>query len=269
MLKLIIADDEPFILNSLCSSIEWIHFGIQLCAACADGIEAYHAILDENPDIVMTDIRMPGLSGLELIEKTQAINPETVFIILSGYQEFEYARTAMQYGVRHYLLKPCTCEKISEVLTTIVSSLQKSRASDSDMPPSKISHSFALDEEQIKQDGCDAPYRSFVREILNYSREHMSDTNLSLKMIAEQHLYMNTDYVSREFYKETGEKFSAYLNRIRMERAKELLNLANEEDKIYSIAEQVGCSNARYFSQVFRKYTGSTPSKYIQLHKKR
>lgn len=55
---------------------------------------------------------MPGLSGLELIEKTKEISPQTVFIILSGYQEFEYARTAMQYGVRHYLIKPCSCEKM-------------------------------------------------------------------------------------------------------------------------------------------------------------
>lgn len=112
------------------------------------------------------------------------------------------------------------------------------------------------------------PYRNFILKTLRYAREHMDDPGLSLKKISETYLYMNTDYVSREFYKETGEKFSAYLNRIRMERAKELLVLANEEDKIYRIAEQVGCSNARHFSHAFRKYTGISPSRYIQQHKK-
>lgn len=111
MLKIVVADDEAFVLQSICTSINWKEIGLKLVGSCKDGMEAWHAILDENPDLVMTDIRMPGLSGLELIEKTKEISPQTVFIILSGYQEFEYARTAMQYGVRHYLIKPCSCEK--------------------------------------------------------------------------------------------------------------------------------------------------------------
>lgn len=116
MLKIVVADDEAFVLQSICTSINWKEIGLKLVGSCKDGMEAWHAILDENPDLVMTDIRMPGLSGLELIEKTKEISPQTVFIILSGYQEFEYARTAMQYGVRHYLIKPCSCEKMEEVL---------------------------------------------------------------------------------------------------------------------------------------------------------
>ena len=104
MLKIVVADDEAFVLQSICTSINWKEIGLKLVGSCKDGMEAWHAILDENPDLVMTDIRMPGLSGLELIEKTKEISPQTVFIILSGYQEFEYARTAMQYGVRHYLI---------------------------------------------------------------------------------------------------------------------------------------------------------------------
>ena len=116
MSKIVVADDEAFVFQSICTSINWKEIGLNLVGACKDGMEAWHAILDENPDLVMTDIRMPGLSGLELIEKTKEISPQTVFIILSGYQEFEYARTAMQYGVRHYLIKPCSCEKMEEVL---------------------------------------------------------------------------------------------------------------------------------------------------------
>lgn len=493
MLKIVIADDEQFILKSICASVRWEKLGLSLVGACRDGIEAYHAILDENPDIVVTDIRMPGLSGLELIEKAQKISRHTVFIILSGYQEFEYARTAMQYGVRYYLIKPCSCEKMEEVLQDAMRDLKKQRMLEAAMdknrklmeqmnvlavkeyllenlsrnreeketglPPgvcqlvyvyfleqggisefmrkaaslvkqaaeriviyvkntlvfvnhgeqalfseeetNRISnimyenqavslscevHLFeqtdrAMDElvpkirrysslylvqsngtcielkhysgvfidpeeilitcsenpeagikkvrEYVRQFANEEPakafafrlltciqkefegeisddrlpvfwgklarlsnpegiadflsdcisnfyssqetrkpYRNFIIKTLTYAREHISDTNLSLKMIAENYLYMNTDYVSREFYRETGEKFSAYLNRIRMEEAKRLLLLAGDEDKIYNIAEQVGCANARYFGQAFKKYTGITPTTYMRQRKK-
>lgn len=81
MLKIVVADDEAFVLQSICTSINWKEIGLKLVGSCKDGMEAWHAILDENPDLVMTDIRMPGLSGLELIEKTKEISPQTVFII--------------------------------------------------------------------------------------------------------------------------------------------------------------------------------------------
>ena len=73
MLKIVVADDEAFVLQSICTSINWKEIGLKLVGSCKDGMEAWHAILDENPDLVMTDIRMPGLSGLELIEKTKEI----------------------------------------------------------------------------------------------------------------------------------------------------------------------------------------------------
>ena len=106
MLKMIIVDDEKIIRETIHSLIDWNSLGIDVAAVCKDGIEAFDCILDEYPDIVMTDIKMPGLSGLDLIEKVRAAQLNTEFIILSGYGEFEFARTAMRYGVKHYLLKP-------------------------------------------------------------------------------------------------------------------------------------------------------------------
>ena len=112
MLKLLIADDEKTIRETIRSFINWEALDIEVVGTAKDGIEAYNMILDLYPDIVLTDIRMPGLSGLELIERMHEINKDMQFIILSGYNEFEYAKTAMQYGVRHYLLKPCSEQQI-------------------------------------------------------------------------------------------------------------------------------------------------------------
>ena len=99
--------------------IDWNTLDIQLIGTAKDGIEAYNIILDEYPDIVLTDIKMPALSGIELIAKIHEINPQTQFIILSGYGEFEYAKKAMQYGVKHYLLKPCNEMQIVDSIKNI------------------------------------------------------------------------------------------------------------------------------------------------------
>ena len=114
MLKLIIADDERVIRETISRLIDWESIGVEVVGLCKNGIEAYNMILDESPDIVMTDIRMPGLTGLELVREISQSDQRIQFIILSGYEDFEYAREAMKYGIRHYLLKPCNEEKIKE-----------------------------------------------------------------------------------------------------------------------------------------------------------
>ena len=119
MLKVLIVDDEKIIRETIADLIDWDALSLQLIGTAKDGIEAYNIILDEYPEIVLTDIKMPGLSGLDLIQRIHAVNKDTQFIILSGYGEFEYAKKAMQYGVRHYLLKPCNEEQIIDSLKDV------------------------------------------------------------------------------------------------------------------------------------------------------
>lgn len=119
MLRLIIVDDEKIIRESIRSLIDWESLGIEVVGVCKNGLEAYDAILDSYPDIVLTDIKMPGLSGLELIEKLNDTRENIQFIILSGYSEFEYAKQAMRFGIRHYLLKPCNENQIIEAIEDV------------------------------------------------------------------------------------------------------------------------------------------------------
>ena len=116
MLKLLIADDERIIRETIFNIIDWKKHDIEVIGLCKNGIEAYDMILDESPDIVLTDIRMPGMGGLELIRKICQTDLQIQFIILSGYGEFEYAKEAMSYGIRHYLLKPCNETQILECI---------------------------------------------------------------------------------------------------------------------------------------------------------
>lgn len=123
MIKLLIVDDEKAIRQTIASLIDWKNLGITLIGSAQNGLEALNIILDESPEIVMTDIRMPGLSGLDLIRQIYELNQDTRFIILSGYEEFEYAKEAMKYGIRHYLLKPCNENQIIDAILSVKSDI--------------------------------------------------------------------------------------------------------------------------------------------------
>ncbi len=503
MLKLIIVDDEKIIRETIHNIIDWNTINIEVIGLCKNGIEAYDMILDESPDIILTDIKMPGLSGLELIKRVSEFDKQISFVILSGYGEFSLAAEAMKYGIKHYLLKPCNESQIIEVMTEVtkdcyakreratleeqyklmndtvidnalrnylLSSLLNSmdynellcdyeqyidftntsyrlyyiyyleewnlneyltkvyhyiKRSHSNLTiyplyvkntlmfffEDKHANIESFDEDlrhislhnmtipyevnlTIKQNltelmkeltyrfkryeviyyinglhlipmktydtqlqnmekyvealcqsssieqttnilaelkeyltGIDdlfflktiisnlvlrlanqlhceneadlsaflllinenkdasticntffeklptffptctpkrTKYKVFVEKTIDFIEEHLSDSTLTLKWIAENHLYMNVDYLSKQFLKETGCKFSAYLNNARIERAKVLL-LEQGMDHIYEIAEEVGCgNNPQYFSQLFKRYTGVSPSVYIK-----
>lgn len=127
MYKVLLADDERIIRDGISSIIKWQELNLSLIGAAKNGIEAYELIKEHQPDIVITDIRMPGLDGLQLIEKTREGYPTIKFIVLSGYNEFEYAREAMKYGVKHYLLKPTDDQKLSQVLCEVIEELHSYR----------------------------------------------------------------------------------------------------------------------------------------------
>lgn len=121
-----------------------------------------------------------------------------------------------------------------------------------------------VDELVLLSQRSSASYSPFIEDLLRYLETHVSDSNLTLKWIAENHLYMNVNYVSRCFVNETHQKFSAYLMNLRVQKAKEILSGQNP-DKIQNVAELVGCgNNPYYFSKIFKKCTGMTPSAYIR-----
>ena len=496
MFKLLIADDERLIREALSTTIDWKMYDIELIGICRNGIEAYDMILDESPDIVLTDIRMPGMSGLDLIRRTSEAGISIQFIILSGYSEFEYAKTAMQFGVKHYILKPYDDQQIIEciqqckkdccqsrlnstlglehftaqnnILHNVMSSIlndcicqDKSLDSILDnyeqyidfyFTSYKLLHIYYLEFKNLDQflnlikeyvttnmpmtivygvyvnntlllffqntgDSCtqfrrfiqqgslsdqtvtletqlttysslkhlledavdklkrfgmiyyinnfhaiytcnynnvisqmqslntqilqngeqyleqveellngitnidflkqltsylllkitasqpsqstfeltnwliqleketdltllkemvtaklreiinsgltSAKYSSMTQRIFEYVKDNLQDPNLSLKRIAENHLFMNVDYVSKKFYRETGKKFSHYLTEMRINRAKELMK-ANPQTSLQTIAVQIGCgNNPKYFSQLFKKQEGITPTEFL------
>ncbi len=332
MYKLLIADDERIIRESIYELIDWASLDIQITACCKNGLEALNAIIDTAPDIVMTDIRMPGIDGLELIDKIRSLDSHIRFIILTGYPEFEYARRALHYGVQEYLLKPISEEAIIEavkktlislsvsntpLIGQLVATLLENRSTlDCEYTKKLLNRFFShfAEADELRPLGfnllielntrfspltCNIPVSQFTEKLLtetdftnlcelitnqalellftpvnsnisiadtvkSYVLQHLDNECLSLKYIAENLLFINVNYLSRTFAKQSGEKFSNYLNRTRIEKAQNLF-LKTDNLHIHKVAEAVGFGgNPQYFSQVFKKYTNLTPSQYIE-----
>lgn len=130
MYKIIIADDEPKVSQLIKNLIDWENLGLEHVATAQDGITALELIKKHRPDIVVTDIRMPGYDGIELIKYAKEANPGTDFIIISGYQHFDYAHKAIKYGVKDYLLKPLKKNELNAALSKMI---EKYREADSEM----------------------------------------------------------------------------------------------------------------------------------------
>ncbi len=120
MLKLLIADDEKKVCQLIQYIVDWDALDIEIVGIVNDGEDAYREILEKRPDIVITDIRMPTYDGLELIQMTRKLFPEIAFIVISGYSQFEYAQTALRYGVVNYLLKPIKKKELEDTIIKIM-----------------------------------------------------------------------------------------------------------------------------------------------------
>ena len=116
MYKLLLVDDEPIIRQGLEQMIDWDKLGLTLTASCSNAIAALDSMMDDMPDILLTDIRLPGMSGLDLVGRAVALHPMLQTVILSGYDTFQYAQQAVKYGVIEYLLKPCSQQELESAL---------------------------------------------------------------------------------------------------------------------------------------------------------
>lgn len=253
MLKLIIADDEPAIRMAISTIIDWKSMQIELTGTCKNGPETLKMILEKKPDIVLTDIKMPGMSGLDLIAQVAQTDLMVEFIILSGYADFDYAKQAIKYRVSNYLLKPCNEKQIMEAVQKAATEIRKRKKIRELIPEGLLSHPAAHTQ-----------YKDYINQILDYIDAHFSDSDLSLKWIASNVLFMNEDYLSKEFSRQTGQKFTEYVTNLRITKAKALLSSAGC-DRTGVVAEKVGFgNNPQYFVQLFKNATGMTPRAYAR-----
>ena len=127
MYSIIIADDEDSVREGIKTLINWNEIGLDLIGDVGDGLETYNIIKNKSPDIALIDINMPRLNGLNLIKKLKEDNLQCEIVIITGYDEFNYAREALRLGVNDYILKPLTKHEMVELLKNIVKKLELKR----------------------------------------------------------------------------------------------------------------------------------------------
>lgn len=131
MYKVLLVDDEPYVIEGLKTMIAWERHGFRICGEATNGEDALAIIKTEDPALVITDIRMPVLDGLELIRQSrELLDSKTKFVILSGYEEFSYIQSAMRYDVSDYLLKPIDDEEVNRVIGNLGRQIREERAFD-------------------------------------------------------------------------------------------------------------------------------------------
>ncbi len=237
MYSIFLADDEAWVVFGLKKRIEKSGLPFQVIGESNNGVTAFEEIMEKKPDVVITDIRMPGLDGLELIEKIRRENLDIEVIFISGYAEFEYAKKALQMGAVDFLVKPVGMEELRDVLMCI----ERKKAG---QPEQK----------KVEPDIQQPMWKSVVKKIQTRYME-----NISLNDLAEEY-NVSASYLSNGLKEKLGMPFSEYITLKRIQKSKELL--ADERLSIEQVAEKVGYHDYFYFTKVFKKMTGVTPSKY-------
>lgn len=258
MFKVAVIEDENLVRKGLILTTPWEELECEVIGEAVNGAEGLRLVKRLQPDIVITDIRMPGLNGLRMIEYLRKIS-RAEFIIISGYSEFEYAQQAVGLGVKDYLLKPIRPEKLHQVIRRVVQEVRKQKNLQKFQDGLESVHEsrVMLFKEYLLHNEIDSK-EHYVRAAIEYIKDHYQQ-NISIAEVAA-HLHICKSYLFRIFKVETRYTFIEYLTYFRIKKAIELLQ--NKPVKIYEIAGQVGYQDYRYFSAIFKRYVGINPSDF-------
>lgn len=236
-MRAIVVDDEPKIRNGLCGLVEGLE-GWAVAGSFEEAAAAMEYLRNGQADVIITDIKMPHMLGLDLIYQIREANAEVDVVIVSGYTNFSYAQRAIELGVTRYLTKPTNPVELIETLRQI---------------EKKLSRSPGMRPERNKQPGNQLIMKAQEYIASNYSRK------ITLKDMADE-LYISPNYLCELFKRHTDKNLTDYISAYRIDRAKELL--MDVRYRVNDVAYMVGFSDAQYFSNLFKKKVGMTPTEY-------
>lgn len=247
-MRLMIVDDDRQIREGIRHGIDWHGQGVEDVRDYKDGAEAIAAFEEFKPDIIVADIRMPRMDGLELLKHVRELDTEIRFILLSAYSDFKYCKEAISLGANDYELKPIKAATLLCVVKENITRLIESRKHQKDADNTQQT------EEQNQ-------YSAIVMQATAYIQEHYKE-QITIEQVAS-FVDRTPNYLSTILKKEIGVSFTSYLTGLRMDEAKRLITTTGMS--IYEIAEQVGYNDYAYFSKLFRKLYGK-PATSIRKH---
>lgn len=251
MLKVMIVDDEEQIRLGIAKILSRYPGGLEVAGQHANGLEALLRLSDMGPDdldVIITDIEMPMMDGLRFIEQAKAKLPDVFIIMLSGYNDFEYARQALRSGAADYLLKPMDKVEVFKLLDRCAARKRE-----------RTDGAEAETAERADGGGAKAESASTAERICKLIQQEYN-RDLDLSYIADK-VGFNASYISKLFSRERGETITDYLNRVRIDKAKQFLR-DHPGLKVYEIAHIVGYGDKIYFQKLFKRTVGVTPNEY-------
>ena len=254
MHQVLLVEDEESFLNNLQFMVEWEKMGFVVIAAVRNGREGMEWICRHHPDLVITDIGMPEMDGLQMLQETRK-EAEYESIILSGCKEFSCAQKAIELGVMRYLLKPVNPEELRRALEDAgqrIAKRKKQRQQEEEKrsPVSSVLL-FPLEE-------GNRPTRT--EQMIHYIQQNFN-TKITIQDLSRE-MNLSISYLHSLFKENTGYTFNNFLNRYRVQQA--VRYMQEGEMKIYEIAEAVGIPDYKYFNRVFKKYIGVASSCFLR-----
>ncbi|WP_089741642.1 response regulator transcription factor [Gracilibacillus ureilyticus] len=246
---ILVVDDEPRSRNGIKKTIERAAIDRFEVITAENATEAISKIDRQKVHILITDIRMPEITGLELLKQLKQKAQDPVVIIISAYSEFEYAHQALELGVINYLLKPISKEKLMEAV-------EKALSIEEQIERSGVMNKII--DEKWMHTREEVHYNRAIREALDYIESYFPN-ELTLKQVAEE-VHLNASYLSGLFKDELDMTFSEYLTRRRIQEAKRLL--LTTDLTVTEIAEKIGYQTSKYFIKIFKQYENNTPHAY-------
>lgn len=258
LLKVVVVEDEEIIRKGMIFSINWLDMECIVAGSAQDGQEGLEVIRRVQPDVVLTDILMPRMSGLEMIE--QALTEYQFYsIVLTSYSEFELAKRALQIGVADYLLKPVDEEELRVVLEKIRNQIIYNNRYKKIEELSQDRILTAYDDWRLFESAAGSG-DFYVKRTYEIVKERYME-KLSISSVAEE-LGVSSSYLSRKLKASLNVTFVDLLNQYRIKEALKLLSQGTM--RIYEVSDQVGFSGYKYFCSVFKKYTNISPSEFLK-----
>ena len=243
MLRVMVVEDEELIRRGIVLAVDWAALDCVVVGEAANGEEALAREAECSPTLIITDLKMPKMDGLEMIARLRERGCRAYVIILTAYDSFAYAQSALRLGAVDFLLKPFH---------------------DGDLENAVLALQKRLTAEETEPTPALPPLRTesrsrYVQEAMEYIRSGCGASDLSIAQIAAA-LGLSEGHLSHLFKKETGVTVGAYLTRCRIQRAMALLR--ERKLRVYEVAEAVGYRDIAYFSGIFKKTVGMSPTEY-------
>ncbi len=254
MWKVVLVEDEPRALEMIQHLIVWEQYGFTIVGTFEDGAEAFNELDVLEPDLIISDIMMPMMTGLDLLIQVREKGMDCKFVMLTCMTDFEFAQQALEFGASGYLLK------LSLVPTVLTKMLEKvSKELSAQYKVKRLEHLTDGDKQTFATEGhSNLTDHHEVNWMIQHIFEHYSE-DITLNALAKM-VNMDASYVSDLFKKKTGHTMTHFLQKIRVEAS--IRYLIDTQLTIQQIAEKCGFANDNYYIKVFKHWTGKTPGKF-------